>query len=259
MSSFDLLNIALVALEVSTLGYAAFWARNVREALAIGVYRGQAFGIVLIAITLALEQIGATISAYFVYHDPLQAFGNGGFGLFFIFLIALFYWVDASAFAARRSDPLSRDNLHWSKVRIVLWAGTLPAAIIVILVSIVSLISSGGNSGVAPSWATLFLIPGIFIPLISCAVVLPVIAFRTHDKLLRNHFKWFGLFGIIYLAFNQITGILPNITLALLLIYVGNIIGAYCLYRSALSLTPLENGAVVKSRFDSMGKQNDRT
>jgi len=254
MSNFDIVNLALVTTVLLSLGYTAFWARNVQKALAVGVYRRQALGIVLISVTLALYQIANTAEAYFVFHNGLEANGEGGFGLFFIFLVAVFYWVDASVLAARRSNSLLKDYMHWSKVRIILWVGTLPAAIIVVAVSVVSLFVSGGNSGIAPTWAGIFLFPGIFIPLFSCAIVIPIIALKTPDKILRAHLKWFGLFGIIYLAFNFLTANLSDITMALFLTYLGDIVCAYCLYRSALSLTPLKIPVATAKNSQSKNK-----
>jgi len=240
-SVFDVANILAVTAVTVGLGYATFWALNVRKALVIRVYSRQALGIALLASILGLWTIAFTASAYLVYGNPLDALGNGGFGLFFPFLAALLYWIDASVLAVRRSDPLSRNILHWGKVRWPLWAGTLPALVVAVPVNIYAVITNGGNAGTAPPWAAVILIPGIFIPVISGAVVLPIISRWTRDPMLRNHLRWFAVFAVVFLL-SLLLGNGPgsNELSGLAVTYVGLFACAYCLYRSALALTPLK-------------------
>jgi hypothetical protein len=241
-SAFDVLNLLGITIVSVALGYTAFWAFNVRKALAIRVYRHQALGIALIASTYALSLIVNTVSAYVVYGDPLFAVGQGGYGLFFVFLVMLFYWIDSSVIASRRSDPLGREILRWSKLRIALWIGTLPAALIVIPVDLYVLIFQGGNfGGSAPGSLGIVLILGIFIPPISGAVLLPIMLRRTVDSTLRRQLKWFGLFAAVFLVVNLFLGNQPDRVLGLFYTYLGSLIGAFCLYRSVLSLTPVKS------------------
>ncbi len=161
--------------------------------------------------------------------------------MFFVFLVMLFYWIDASVIAAKRSDPLGREILHWSRLRIALWIGTLPAALLVIPFNLYFLIFHGGNFTTPPP-ATLgiILFPGIFIPPVSGAVLLPIILRRTVDLTLRRQLKWFGLFAAVFLVVNLFLGNQPDKVQALFYGYLGSVVGAYCLYRSVLSLTPLK-------------------
>ncbi len=229
------------------LGYAAFWGLNVRRALAIQVYRNQALGIALIAFVLGLYYVGATASAYIVYGNPLDAVGNGAFGLFFVFLVTFFYWIDASALAFRRSDPRSRDPFRWSKLRIALWIGVLPAPAVVIPFDILNPLSNVNApppvSGLTLVLWIFILFLGIFVPLISGAVILPMIARRTIDPLLRGHLRWFAYFALAYLVIADLLGNLPMGGWALFFGYVGSSVGAYCLYRSVLFLAPVKASA----------------
>ncbi len=219
------------------LGYAAFWSLNVRRVLAIQVYRNQALGTALIALTLALTVIGDTSSAYVVYQNPLDAVGNGAFGLFFVFLVTFFYWIDASVLAFKRSDPQSKDAFRWSKLRIVLWIGVLPAPAIAIPFDILNPLSN--VNAAPPAWMAATSIPGIFIPLISGAILLPMIARRTIDPLMRGHLKWFGYFALVYLIIANLLGNLPGGAWSLFFEYVGLSAAAFCLYRSVLFLAPV--------------------
>jgi hypothetical protein len=241
ISLFDVLNLFGITLVSTVLGYTTFWALSIRKVLAIRAYRHQALGIALISLTLALDLISNTVSAYLIYNDPGAAIGQGGFGFFFVFLVVLFYWIDSSVVAAKRSDPLGRDFLHWSKLRVIFWIGTLPTAILVTSFDIYSLVSMGGRvTGGPPGWAVFLLIPGIFIPPITGIVLLPFVRRRTPDPTLKKHLKWFGLFALAYLILT-FPGNQPDVVMALFYTYLGSIISAYCLYRSVLSLTPTES------------------
>ncbi len=244
LGTFDILNISAVAVVTLTLGYAAFWGLNVRRVLAIQVYRNQALGIALIALTLGLTNIGVTANAYLFYHNPLDAVGNGGFGLFFAFLVTFFYWIDASVMAFRRADPQPREAFRWSKLRIALWIGVLPAPAVVIPFDILNPLSNVNAS--PPAWVAVMLVPGIFIPLISGAILLPMIARRTIDPLLRGHLKWFGYFALVYLVIANLLGNDPGGAWSLFFGYVGLSAAAYCLYRSVLFLVPVRTSVSVR-------------
>ena len=261
-SLFDSLNLLGITIDSLVLSYTTFWALNVRKALAIRPYRHQALGIALIASTLALNDIGSTVAGYLIYHNPLNAIGQGGLGFFFVFLVVLFYWIDSSAVAARRSDLLGRDILYWSKLRVVLWILVLPAPLLVIPVDIYSLFTVGGYlPGGPPAWSLVILVPGIIIPPVSALVILPVILRRTTDPALRRHLKWFVLFVAVFLVLHQFFGNQPDQTVALFYVYLGSIVGGYCLYKSVLSLTPrrpvsledsAESASVERSRLNHL-------
>jgi hypothetical protein len=238
ISSFDVLNIVAVAVVASVLGYTALWAVRVRGALAVPAYRSQAMGIALIASVLDLALVGGTVSAYLVFGNGEDAVGNGAFGLFFVLLLTIFYLVDSSVMTARRSDPLSRDTFHWSKLRKILWIAIIPASVIVIPFDVLN--AGAAVLGPPPAWAAIFLVPGIFIPPISGAVMLPLAGRRAGDPALRRHLTWFGFFAVSFLAGNLLMN-LTDPVFGLFSSYVASLAQAYFLYRSVLSLTPLRS------------------
>jgi hypothetical protein len=236
INSFDIANLITAAAASSFLGYVSYWALIVRRALGIRVYRKQALGIASIALILASTEIATTFDAYIFYKNATAAVGNGGFGLFFVFLLLLFYCVDSSVLTARRTDPLSRDTLHWSKLRLFLWIPTAIVAAIVIPIDIYSAVLS---SNPIPAPASLFtlLFPAIFIPIVSAVILLPLVARRAGDFALRMQLKWFGVFAASYFVTNIVSNTLDP-TIGLYVDHLGLIFSGYCLYRSVLSLVP---------------------
>lgn len=109
---------------------ASYWAFKFRQILPVRIYRNQALGIGLVAfgwILIFIDNIlfnGEIFTAYIPF-----------FIINVSVLILLFYFIDASILAGRRSDPLLRDTLHWRKLRIVLWIlNFLVGAVIIALV-----------------------------------------------------------------------------------------------------------------------------
>jgi hypothetical protein len=167
----------------------------------------------------------------------LASFLNGS-----VAFAAIFYWVDASILAARRSDPLLRDTLKWTRLRPVYWA--------VILVSFVSNIVASfyllATVGVLPYGFTysgpVYIVwmvsnyPVIVGPALAGVVAMPIIAYRSRDMTLRRHFKWFGLGFVFFIAFFVLLGALVSVGIAPVVTLTGT---AYCMYRSARSLAPL--------------------
>src|SRR5215470_5029885 len=118
LSGLDYANIVMLIGVTAAYVYVTYSALAIRNTLALGVYRGQALGIGSLALAFAAI-------------DILNFFPVGGVlgfiqGIFFYSVsLLLLYWVDSSISAARRSDPLGRDTLGWSKVRIVVWSVSL--------------------------------------------------------------------------------------------------------------------------------------
>jgi len=255
----DFANLLGVVASSIILVYVAYWALNVRRALPVHAFRRQALGVALIAIALAVSNMVNTIEAYVYIGSPFGAIGQSGFGLWFVFLLFLFYWTDASVLAVRRSDPRARDTFHWSRLRIVLWAFSLPGQLLIFFVSFVGLILAGptasaNSSAPTEGWIgpllTIVLTGAILIPLASAVVMLPVAALRTADKTFRTQLIWFAAFAIIYFVIvNQLGNIgcpsgcytaqVPFEWFSLYIQYVGLGLGAYCLVRSVSSLIPL--------------------
>ena len=210
----------LVAISFMFL-YPAFWAFKIRRALAVRLYRNQALGIGLISV--------AFLAAVFDDTGTTYSFA----------LLLIFYWIDVSFLAARRSDPLLRDTLHWSKLRIILWA--LGIISVAAWISGIPPIDTIGKIFVAT------LIPASGVALIAVALR------RSRNPTLSRNLAWFGLFAMTQLvtlavavtfAVTDGTGgaedfFLEGYFLFALARFLGLALGGFFLYKSARSLVPL--------------------
>jgi hypothetical protein len=209
--------------------FAAYWAFSIRRVLSVGVYRRQALGIGLVALILASILLSGIPLAYLPSAGqifsllPIFAFG------------AMFYWIDASVLEARRSDPLLRYTFHWKQLRIAFWVLDISA-----LVSIVAIeAATGGNPG-GQAVDVIFNLP-FYITVLSGVTLLPTVAVRSKDKILRRHLVWFALFaGILAVSLSIASFVLADYLQELLTSVLGLYLGAYCLYRSSKSLVPLK-------------------
>jgi len=142
--------------------------------------------------------------------------------------ILIFLWIDSTVLIARRSDPLFRDTLRWSKLRYLFWLATIGGAVGAITTAIDS-----GLSTIAPYGGALFF----------GAIALLISGRRSGDSTLRRHLEWTGLcVFLLWLASQAQDPLFRVITdpyLVQLLIYPLVAAGAYSLYRSAKSLVPL--------------------
>jgi len=175
--------------------YAGYWAFSIRHALAVPLYRRQALGIgfIVLAIWTSLAEFaGVPRSLSLRIYAPLTTFS-----FYFLFFV-IFYWIDASVLASRRSDPLLRDTLYWSKVRIPPWiANFVIWGIPLLIIGYASIFGditllNEMNTGIFPNSIMGTLLGVIYnvLPLlvpISGLIYLPAIAVRS---------KWdTGLFG----------------------------------------------------------------
>ena len=226
--------------------YAAYWAFSIRRALRVRLYRRQAFGIGFLVLALW------GVLGWVIFLGPNVSTPSAdleqSFAFYFLF-IALFYWIDASVLASRRSDPLLRDTLHWSRVRLVLWAGIIVTTVIpfVVLTYIVAASNSAlfdqMNNGTFGNQAINFLLDGVVfnfpvvIP-IAGLIYLPAISLRSKwDRSLRRHFVWFvpASLGILLIFFPIPMPQSANQLVTPLILVVM----CYALYRSAKALVPL--------------------
>jgi len=253
LSSFEVVAIAAAAIVILACAYAAFWAFNIRRNLKVNLYRHQALGIGLVAICAGYFTFilgGASIYSPVSFSEyPLD---NIGFYSFLACLAPLLYWTDSSLLAARDSDPLQRDVLHWGRVRFVLLGSVLiclgagGAYTVYELVFLSQQTALAGTSvylvGVPSILNNIaFLVP-LVVPLAVGPILLPVAVRRTKDLTLRRHLKWFGL-GAAFLmlgalAYVLLTALLGN-SLLLLIASVLYTAAAYCLYRSAKAVIPI--------------------
>jgi hypothetical protein len=226
--------------------YAAYWAFSIRHALAVPLYRRQAFGIGFVVLAA-----WAIIAVFVVVPTATTLFANVvQFSAFYFLFIVLFYWIDSSVLASRRSDPLLRDTLHWSKIRVFLWiAIIITTAIPFLILGYISVTSSQAlfdqlNSGTLGGADFSFLLNVVVInfPIVIpiCGLIyLPAIALRAKwDRSLRRHFLWFAPASVamllIFFGPTSGTGVFGEIVTPLVVVIMG-----YSLYRSAKALVPL--------------------
>jgi len=234
MPGIDLIPLAVDWVNVAILSFALYWALNIRQSLSVGLYRNQALGVGLVAAGAAINAFNFGLSVGgLVGGDTYFALTVGFQSVWFLFL---FYFIDTSALAARRSDPLLRDSLRWKKIRGPLWIANIAAFVF-------------GLFNHLPVQYGLTLIPGV--------VLLPVIARRSGDSTFRTQIKWFGFYVLLLAASfgallflgallstkppvnpsSPYSSPLYDLGIALFALLVWG--AAYCLNRSARSLVPL--------------------
>ena len=221
----SIVSFALGIIQFGIFAYTVYLAFSIRRSLSVRQYRNQALGVGLVALAwiLLFFDFSALLSA----HDYAYFTVVAG-----LIVMMLFFWVDTSVLAARRSDPLLRDTLHWRRLRVIIWVLVILATVAAASLASYYQMDTGAEPqfmynlgyglGVGFLPATIVVIAGI--------VVLPISAHRARDKFLRRSFEWFGAF-VVVLPFVGATTI-PIETFA------GLTIAGYCLYRSARSLVP---------------------
>jgi hypothetical protein len=232
--SFNVALLLVAILLTASYAYASYWAFKIRKVLAVRIYRNQALGIGLVALGWILIFFANVFlnGGIFTAYIPFFAINTG------VTFILLFYFIDASVLAGRRSDPLLRDTLHWQKLRIVLWIlNILVTTVIIALITYFQL-----TTGTEPQFMLVYggyVLVYIIYPV--SLVALALAALRSKDKLLRAQVAWFGGFlasVLLIVDFSRVT----NNDAGLIL---GLILGAYCLFRSARSLVPLNKVELI--------------
>jgi hypothetical protein len=244
----------LSAVILLTFGYTSYKAFEIRKSLGVGLYRRQALWIgaisglytLLLFETFLFTFVFTTSSG--VIDLAVSLSQDAG-------IIAIFAWVDTSTRIARRSDPLLRDSLSWTKVRLPLWillAGSLAST----YYFAIGVVYSGGSLNSSPSTPLLAsLATFLFTPFVAGSFIIPVSAARSGDPILRGHFKWFGVFLVILIStvviavgtiiegsttgYLDITRKLLQDPLSAIGFFILVFLGGYCGYRSARSLAPL--------------------
>lgn len=208
--------------------YAAYWAFDIRRALSTNVFRNQALGMGLVAIGWLLVNT--------VYSFGLPTTAEVGAPLIVVALS--FYWIDTSIFAAQRTDPLQRNTMRWREVRWLLWPTFGLLFTLTLLVEY-----SPPLAAWQPVWLGILWLPSFMIPAAILAAVFVKSVMRSKDRTLRRHLRWFGLsfvglfatLIITELIVTSLGGIVSDATTS-----SGFTVFAYCIYRSAKSLAPLE-------------------
>lgn len=234
----DAVTYAVFVVFAVVYGYVAYTAIAIRRALSNRVYRTQALGLavfVILVVEFALASVvGATLTINFTgIADAIQLLA-----VWFAILLGFYYYIDASIMAARPTDPLFRDTLHWTQMRFAFWAYDISAAIVFSTAAAVNRYNYANGGILAILQAGIPLLIVVF----SGGVVLPIAIRRSNDKVLKKQLSWF----VVYLAW-LILLVVSNLPAVIALaIFLP---GAYLVYRSAASLVPLYkfNPEAVKS------------
>ncbi|HYB04875.1 MAG TPA: hypothetical protein VED17_10450, partial [Nitrososphaerales archaeon] len=225
-----------------------FEALTIRRALAVRIYRNQALGISLVAISFILFIIATVVIGLSLPPSSPGPFGTPIDTPFLLFsFLVIFYWIDSSIRTGRRADPLLRDTMSWSKFRIIAWAAIWVSIAVSSAYIIYTLVSTGGSIFVIPQLPVLvtplYLFP-VFLPFLVGAIYLPIAARRARDPFLKRQLLWFAVFAVSFLASNlSLYASNPAVPVLYDLLqiigFLGLNLGAYSLYRSARSLSPL--------------------
>lgn len=241
-----LFRLALTLIATFFFVSSAYWAFIVRRALAAPLYRRQALSVGIVGAYFAVLWLSSPFTNPLLGSaGPVSVFAAG---TFFLGIIVIFAWIDGSMRVVRRADPLRRDTLRWSKLRIVLWVA-IGADVVAFAGNDVRYALTGVPPGISDNFG--FLASFLAI-LILGAPALFVSALRSKDGTLRKNLGWFGLFVATVLGFAEIgylgyvLGILSTSpsgsqppVLILAAISFLPVLGGYALYRSARSLVPM--------------------
>lgn len=233
--AIPLLALVVGAVIVAIFSYGAYWAFQVRSALVSRLYRNRALWVGAVGTFLALLVLSDIIIGSLNSVDPYLSLFQ--FSIGYLGAALTFAWVDTTLILARKSDPLQRNTLHWSKLRIVVWLG-------------LTLAIAGGLASAILTRANYFMTPtgpqGAFLygPYGGYAIFsVPALIKsrgRAGDIVLRRHLRWLTLFVVVLFftssLINNPSSSIPRTIGAFLLI-----VDAYCLYKAARSLAPLSH------------------
>lgn len=235
LSTLDIVTYLVLAAFAVAYGYVAYTAIATRRALSNRVYRIQALGLALFALLLVEFALAGVLGTITFPGTNLTGVADAIqlLAIWFAILIGFYYYIDASIMATRPTDPLFRDTLHWTRVRLAFWVYDIGAAIVFPVAAAVN--SYNYANGGIPA----FLQAGIpLLIVIFCgAVVLPIAIRRSKDKILKRQLTWFAAYMIwliLLVVGNVFIANAPDV-----IVLVVFLVGAYPLYRSATSLVPL--------------------
>jgi hypothetical protein len=225
LSDFSLIFLVLWLLVVALFLYSAYWAFSIRRVLSIRLYRRQAFW--LGAMGVYFVSLSAFLSVALTLELNALSVNVLGAAIISFGFVLIFFWIDSTVLVARRSDPLFRDTLHWSRLRYLFWLVTIGGGIGAFFTSL-----NSGFAAATPFGTALFF----------GAIALLLSAKRSGDMTLRRHLRWTGLcIFLLWLASqaeDPLSTFITDTYLAQSLTWPLVAAGAYSLYRSAKSLVP---------------------
>lgn len=238
--SFVFLTLWIVV--VSIFGYSAYWAFIIRGALQQALYKKQALWVGGMAIYFVSLSSFLTLALTFNVNELSSNILGGA--LISSGFIIIFLWIDYTVRVARRSDPLGRDAIRWSKLRYLWGFFTVGGAIAALFDAITQ-----GISSAAPFGGILFI----------GAIAIIISARRSSDPTLRRHLKWTGLCIFMLWLGSQVEQpllrVLGDSALVESITFSFVAIGAYGLYRSAKSLVPMDRLSKIDTSSPNLSMQ----
>ena len=226
-------------LAVGMGAYAAYWSLGIGRALKVRTYSRQAIIVGLFSLYGTFLYVLFYIVYFFapnLLNSPVGTFQEALYLVLPPFVLA---WIDSGVRVGRKTDPLLRDPLRWSKVRFVVWP--------LLLLSLIGFYHQGGLNGA-----------GIFSFLIIGISIVPILmaANRSGDRNYRRSLEWFG-FAVAILVFQNFgfnvlvpelgTGIVfssSGFVWSFLANFVVVPVLFYGIYKCARSLVPLNRISV---------------
>ncbi len=243
LSVTNLIVIAEIAVSVIILLYAGYTAFTIRRGLVIPLYRSRAlwlgtsailWSVFLIFFDNTVTKIGSPSGLFGMYHIIAGLVFYAGVVL--PTLIVFLALIDRTNGTLIRLDYRRKDILGWKKVRLFYWVG-------VAFFAVGFLIDLGPSPGYGYyqssiprsviSFTHSYAIILLFFILAYAASVLIVGSFRARDQTFRNYAKWLGLaIATFVLAF-------VSSVISIFISYLVIMMFAYCWYRMARSLVPV--------------------
>ena len=240
------LTIGIALLDVAAFLYGAYWAFEMRKALAGRLYRRQA---------LWVGAIGVYFAAFFILSTIGMALGVTNFGgttaadiaegaFIYIGVLMFFVWIDSTIKIAKRSDPLRRNTPWWNKLRWFLGFFVIVGTPLAIVFNMtIALDFARATPLYGPIGGVLFF----------GAIALLLSGRRSGDSVLKRHLKWFGLFAVSLWATSGAEGTTiwqkafsdPLVQVVSYLLFA---VSAYFLYKSARSLAPVTQLPLVAAQ-----------
>lgn len=186
--------------------YSAYRAFTIRKVLFVRLYRNQALWVGTYGVywTLIFIALGILDELYFQNPVAVTNYPSLAFILFaglYIGLILGFLWIDATMVVARRSDPLRRDTLRWTKLRFALWPAILVGMLVGLLFVGPRIIATSTGDPLAEITAFYEANSIVFILIAGTSVPALILAgLRTKDILLRKQVTALGLYVVVLLA-----------------------------------------------------------
>jgi len=189
-SSVDIMYVCYIIGLLLAMGlgtYDAYWSLGLRRALRVRAYSRQALIVGLFSVYGSVLFFLFYVTYFLVPNMLNSPLGTLQEALYAVLPPIAFAWIDTSIRVGRRTDPLLRDPLQWSRVRLVLWP--------LLLLSLLGFFPL--RSGLNGTAVFSFVILGIS--------VLPILmaAKWSGDRYYRRSLEWFG-FALVALVVQNI-------------------------------------------------------